>query len=231
MNCLWEAHMACGEAGINMEQIRFAQAKEASPYLELSLEYLNQKELDKSGTVEVNTYYRFYEIFKEMFQPDLQEYPELRAALTNLILHMLAENDVISGMTRAEYQKKMLAECVRKNCFNADIRKAFELFEGKQRQILLGGWLRCYCSGNSLALFTDMVHQLISDSIVYHSNKAPNKILIYTSMKETREAESRIFLLTEIFLDIYYEADVFYEYHFGMIGVVETMIIGDIALC
>ena len=231
MNWLWEIVLACREAGINMEQIRFSQAREASPYLELSLEYLNQKEPGESRAVEINTYYRFYEIFKEMFQPDLSEYPELRASLTNLILHMLAENDVISGMTRTEYQKKMLAECVLANCFDGDIRNAFALFEGQQRQILLSGWLRCYCGGNSLTLFTDMVHQLITDSIVYRSNEAPDEILIYTSMRKTREAESRMFLLTEIFLDIHYQVDVFYEYHFGIIGVAETMIIGEIALC
>jgi len=40
-----------------------------------------------------------------------------------------------------------------------------------------------------------------------------------------------MFLLTEIFLDIHYQVDVFYEYHFGIIGVAETMIIGEIALC
>ena len=82
-----------------------------------------------------------------------------------------------------------------------------------------------------LKLIHIMVHQLITDSIVYHSNEAPDEILIYTSMRKTREAESRIFLLTEIFLDIHYQVEVFYEYHFGIIGVAETMMIGEIALC
>lgn len=43
--------------------------------------------------------------------------------------------------------------------------------------------------------------------------------------------EERLSLLTDMFLDIRYQTEIFYEYHFGIIGVNETMQIGRIAIC
>lgn len=231
MNCLWEIVLAAKESGVKMRNIRFTQAKQGSPYMELSLDCLNQEDVDGLRNVEVNTYYRFYEIFKDMFQPELSEYPQLRASLTNLILHLLAENDVLKGMTREEYSKKMLAKCIMTGSFDADTKNGFLLFEPQKQWVLLSGWLRCYRAGDSLTLFSDMVHDLIEDSIVYHNNDAPNEILIYTSLRQTWEAERKISLMTEIFLDIRYQVEVFYEYHFGILGIEETMIIDEIAIC
>ena len=50
----------------------------------------------------------FYDIFKELYQPEMREFLSLRESLTNLIFHVLAGNDILSGMTREEYYKKLL---------------------------------------------------------------------------------------------------------------------------
>ena len=50
--------------------------------------------------VEVNLHYHFYEIFKELYHPEMREYRKIRDSVTNLIFHQLAENDAMSGMTR-----------------------------------------------------------------------------------------------------------------------------------
>ena len=82
-----------------------------------------------------------------------------------------------------------------------------------------------------MSVFLDMVHGLVADSIVYHNNEEPDEILIYTGLKQERSLEQRIRFLIDTFLDIRYQVEIFYEYHFGVIGVEETMQIDEIAIC
>lgn len=100
MNYLWEVLLGARKQGIAEDGIRFTMAKEYSAYMEVSNQFLNQKEMEEGQVVEVNPYYRFYDIFKELYQPEMKEYTRLRDSLTNLVFHQLAENDVLSGMTR-----------------------------------------------------------------------------------------------------------------------------------
>ena len=43
--------------------------------------------------------------------------------------------------------------------------------------------------------------------------------------------ERRILFLVDTFLDVRYRVEIFYEYHFGIIGIEETMKIDEIAIC
>lgn len=230
MNYLWEAELEARNAGIKRRNIRFRHTSNSSPYMEVALEMLNQEDIQGMNEIPVNTYFRFYSIFKDMFRPGYQEYPALRESLTNLILHMIASNDARKGMTREEYHKKMLLKDIQTGCFGAEIQNQFELFEKKQQEILLSGWLRNYRAGSSLTSFTDMVHAVIDDSIVYHGKDMPDEILIYTSLKNTSESEQKLSLLADIFLPVHYQVIVFYEYHFGIIGIDDTMVMDEIAM-
>lgn len=230
MNYLWEVELEAKKAGIKRENIRFCHTSNSSPYMEVSLDSLNQVNIQGINEIPVNTYFRFYSIFKDMFRPGYQEYTALRESLTNLILHMIASNDARKGMTREEYNKKMLLKDIHTDCFGIEIKKQFELFERPRQEILLSGWLRSYRAGSSLTSFTDMIHAVIDDSIVYHSKDKSDEILIYTSLKNTLESEQKLSLLADIFLPVRYQVIVFYEYHFGIMGIDDTMIMDEIAM-
>lgn len=230
MNYLWEIELEAKKTGIKRKNIRFFHTTNSSPYMEVSLEILNQEDIHGINKIPVNTYFRFYSIFKDMFRPEYREYTALRESLTNLILHMIASNDARKGMTREEYNKKMLLKDIQANCFGVELKKQFYLFERTQQETLLSGWLRSYRAGSSLTSFTDMVHAVIDDSIVYHGKDMPDEILIYTSLKNTSESEQKLSLLADIFLPVHYQVIVFYEYHFGIIGIDDTMIMDEIAM-
>ena len=115
MRYLWEVLLEAKKEQIPEERLRFVHAPQGSGYMELSLPCLNQtwlgeEEQPEDINIEVNTYYRFYDIFCEMFPPDEAEFPSLRESLTNLCLHMLAQNDIRMGMTREDYHKRLLAK-------------------------------------------------------------------------------------------------------------------------
>ena len=83
MNYLWEAVFMADGQGIPRERIRFLAAKDYSAYMEVSHMFLNQDAFDDDCRLEVNPYYRFYDIFKELYQPEMREFLSLRESLTN----------------------------------------------------------------------------------------------------------------------------------------------------
>lgn len=231
MRYLWEILLEAKEEGIPEGKLRFFHDPESSAYMEIAIPFLNETELGEEREIAVNTYCRFYHIFRNLFKPELKEYPELRKRLTNVILHMLAGNDVRRGMTKEEYYKKLLASDLADRVFGERAWSVFSTMGKQEKGFLMAGWLRSCRAGSSLEIFIDMVHGLIKDSIVYHNNDRPDEILIYTRMKKNKLLEERLSLLTDMFLDIRYQTEIFYEYHFGIIGVNETMQIGRIAIC
>ena len=229
MMFLWEALLCARTAQIPEQEIRFVHARHGSPCMELSLPCLNQTSLEKE--VEVNTYYRFYAIFKDMFPPEPPEFPALLDSLTDAALHMLAQNDIMRGMTREDYHKKLLADEVMRGGFGEAAVKVFCGMDKREQEKLLSGWLNLFRVGSALPVFLDMVHGLIEDSIVYLSRENPDEILLYTVFKKEPKLEQRIAFLADTFLDIRYHVEVFYEYHFWIMDIDETMQTDRIAVC
>lgn len=102
MNYIWDLLVRAGRSGIKRSDIHFVPAKVYSPYMELSHADLNAAAVEQE--VEVNPYYRFYDIFRDLFDPNNAEDSELRETLFDLIIHFLAELDLMQGMNKREYQ-------------------------------------------------------------------------------------------------------------------------------
>lgn len=230
MNYLWEVLLRAKQQGIKENTIRFVMAKNYSAYMEIAGEFLNQDTLEKSSVVEVNPYFRFYDIFKDLYAPELQDYPKLRDSLTNLLLHQLAQNDVLSGMTREEYYKKLLFQDLEQGAFGERAVEAIRLFERDEQEVVLSGMLRQYQTGSSLDIFKDMMEELVPNNIVYHSNDNFYEVLVYVDQKQNKRISTRIEFLIQMFIELPYHVDIYYEYHFGILGVGETMKIDEIAL-
>lgn len=231
MNYLWEVMLKAEGQGAEKEAIRFVTAKNYSAYMEVSEAFLNQEKLEEGLRVEVNPYYRFFDIFKDLYHPEMKEFLSLRESLSNLIFHVLAENDCVSGMTREEYYKKLLYQDLRHGDFGKTASEAIELFDKEEREVILSGLLRQYQTGSSLDIFKDMVEELFSEAIIYHSNENFYEILMFVGEKKEKRITSKVNFLVEMFVDLPYHMDIYYEYHFGILGVEATMKIDEIALC
>lgn len=230
MRYLWEVVLEAQEKEQELGRLRFFHEPDSSPYMELSLPCLNQTELEGQEEIGVNTYFRFYSIFLDLYGPEQQEFPQLRKSLTNVVLHMLAENDVRMGMTKEEYYKKLLAIDIAGGIFGRKASQVFPTFTKQEQGWLLSGWLRHYQVESPLTVFTDMVHGLIDKSVVYHNNDRPLEILIFINRKEDQVLKEKIKFLIYLFLDIQYHTEIYYEYHFPIIGVEDTMQIDEIAI-
>ena len=115
--------------------------------------------------------------------------------------------------------------------YGEDARTAMLLFEREEREIILSGLLRQYRTGSSLDIFKDMMEDLIPNNIVYHSNEHFYEILIYVGMKKEKKITAKIDFLVQMFIDFTYHVNIYYEYHFGIIGIEETMKIDELMMC
>lgn len=231
MNYLWEILLQAKEQGVEKKEIHFLPARSYSPYMELSEEMLNITMLEEPYTVEINPNYRFHSIFHKMFHPDIKDYYEFREGLFRLLLCQLGENDIRMGMTREEYYKKLLKETFVRGVYGEENAEAFALFRGEEREIILQSLLTLYRTGDSIGLFRYTMVALIPNCIVYASNDNPYEILVYVGRRKSEELERKIRFILEHFVNIRYEVELYYEYHFGIIGMEETMSIGEIAIC
>lgn len=231
MTYLWETLLKAKEDGISEGRIRYEAAKNYSAYVEIADPYLNQEALPANLRVKVNPYYRFFDIFKDLFPPDEGEFPRLRESLANLIFHQLAQNDIMSGMTKEEYYKTLLYHDIVNGSFGTTTKKNFNLFSRHEQEIILSGLLRQYQTGSSLDIFLDMMGTLIENNIVYQSNYKPQELFIFIGQKKVERLEAKMDFLIRMFVEIPYHVDLFYEYHFGIIGMEDAMVIGETILC
>ncbi len=231
MNYLWEILLQAKAQGIEEKDIHFSQAKSYSPYMELAEECLNTRRLEQPCYVELNPNYRFQKVFQELFHPEVADYPALRKGLFQLLIHQIGENDIRAGMTREEYYKKLLGRAFAEGDYGAEKKEAYLLFQGKDREMLLEELLTLYREGDSIELFRRVMTALIPRCIVYASNDMPYEILIYVGAGRTEKLEKKVQFVIGQFLNIRYRPELYYEYHFGIIGMEETMQVGEIAIC
>ena len=206
MNCLWEVMLKAKEQGVPEKNIRFQVSRAFSPYMEVSCPCLNQDTLEDIPVIEVNPYYRFYSIFKDLCHPEMKEFSQA-------------------------YYKKLLFQDFINNLYGAPAMEAMGLFNRNEREILLSGLIRQYETGSSLDLFKDMMEGLIQNNIVYRNNDDCHEIMVYIGQKYDKTIAAKMEHLIQLFVEIPYSVEIYYEYHFGIIGMDDTLHIDEIAIC
>lgn len=230
MNYIWDMLIQAEKIGIEMGDITFVPAKVYSPYMELSFADLNCLLDEVDPKIEVNPYYRFYGIFKEMFLPDIEEYYGLRRVLFDLIFHHLAEIDFYTGMNRQEFYKIFLGEEIGDGCFGEEIKRLWGEIEDSGQQAILDGALQLFQTGESLVLFGNILCGLFPGSSMYQNRLEKEEVLIYLGRKKDAIEERLITMIVHLFLPFQYTYRVYWESHFGIIGEEGTMGIGHIQL-
>ena len=74
------------------------------------------------------------------------------------------------------------------------------------------------------------LRELYPKANLYVHSENLRKFTIFTGVDKTKEEVERMEMLEKLFLPISYETDVFWKYHFGIIGVDESMKIGKTAI-
>ncbi len=230
MNYIWDILLQANSQNLDQKKIIFKCAKSYSPYMEVSFEDLNTTEIDEASIVEINPYYRFFTIFKNMFDINYEESLQFREVLFDIIIHHLGELDLKQGLTKKEYYKKFILKDILNNIFGEKIKNHIQIFNKSELDIVLNNLISLYETGTSIELFKRVVNKIFKKSIVYISQNHKKEILIYIGEPETRQLSCKIDALIELFLHMEYEVNIYWQYHFGLLGIDETMKIEKMVL-
>lgn len=230
MNYIWDILIRAQDQGIKKENIKFKNAEVCSPYMETSFAYLNVSNLPENMEIEVNPNYRFYEIFKDLFNINIVEDKEIREATLDIILHYLGEIDLKSGVCKEEFHKMFLYRDILNEIYGEELAKNIKEFNKKELDVFLNGLLTLTKTGSSILLLNKIIKIVFNKSIVY-MNKGSNKALyIYLGVKKTKENIKKINAIIDTFLPINISSKLFWNMHFGIIGIDNTMMIDEIVI-
>ena len=225
MNYLWEVLLAADEQDFPREKIRFEQTTAPSPYMEVAFEELNRQHLSETP-IEVNAYYRFSAIFDHLLD-GLADYPEFRECLYDILMHYLAEINMREGLCRSEYYGLFLKEDVKAGRFGRQFTEVFDTFERRHRRFVTECMVRLYGLGASVTLFRSVMRQIYPRSIIYLDSVERRELLVYIGKKETPKLRRQVEFLLSMFVPFDYVVHLFWDMHFGIISVDETMIVDD----
>ena len=90
--------------------------------------------------------------------------------------------------------------------------------------------LELYKNGASIALLTSLLQILYRNSIIYLDTTYKRELLIYIGKEKTRQLEKQIGFLMDLFVPLDISVQLFWDMHFGIISVEETMEPDDIMI-
>ena len=228
MNYIWDLVIKAERSGLTKKNINFSAAKIFSPYMELSLKYINTKEV--TPKVEVNPYYGYYGIFKDLFDINNSEETELRNTLFDIIIHFLADIDLIQGLNKRDYYLKFMLKDIESGLFGSENSERIKLFDRDEREIIAGNILRLYEMGEAVYLLIDTMRKIFKKSIIYANPEEKDELFIYIDQKESKTAQEKMELIKDFFVPVRFHTEIYWKNHFGIIGIDEIMMVDDIAL-
>lgn len=169
-------------------------------------------------------------VFESLLEEDIDGHDELRSALFDILVHYLSELDLREGLCRAEYYAQFLREDIESGLFGTKNAAVLRFFSKSQERFVLAGLLRLYRVGPSMRLFAQLLRELYPGSIAYLNTCAGRELLIYIGKKKTAALAAQVDLLCDLFVPADYELRLFWDMHFGLIGVDETMEIGGMMM-
>ena len=227
MNFIWDITLRAQQNKIYLDDLFFSPTADPSPCYEQSLYYLNQKEIT-DPKIEINPLMRFSEIFQYLLHPDLfyyleRDYQQFILYAFDALVHVLTEIDLCHGLTRREFYVRQLRRDMQQGVYGQDFAKAYALMSREEQLSVADEMLIVIQTGTSLGSFCHIIKQIFPGVVVYQVKKHPQIIYIYLDSPKTVTSEKKWQLIRDTFLPIGMEERVFWDIHFGILGIDATM--------
>ena len=229
MNCVWEVVLKAKKSGYGLEELRFINSQSPSPYTESSFDFLNSDTVE-NREIEINPLYRFAMQLGEIFLPDVVGYENVRAIFLDVMLHYVAIWDLRSGGDKKELRAMYILNEIQEGRFLKSIRETLLDLEFNKAKRIIFCLLDLYKCKDYITIFRKALKELYPKANLYIHSENLRKLILFTGVDKTKKDMERIEMLKELFLPISYETDIFWKYHFGIVGVKESMKIGKMAL-
>ena len=229
MNCIWEIALKAQKSGYNLEDLRFINSENPSPYTESTFDFLNADMIENS-IVEVNPIYRFANELGEVFLPDVKGYEKVREIFLDVIMHYIAVWDLRSGTDKKELRAMYILKEIESGAFLKRFRETLFYLGFEKAKRIVFCLLDLYECKDYITIFRKALRELYPKANLYNHSENLRKFTIFTGVDKTKEDMERMEMLKKLFLPISYETEIFWKHHFGIIGVDESMRIGETAI-
>ena len=198
MNCIWEIALKAQKSGYNLEDLRFINSENPSPYTESTFDFLNADMIENS-IVEVNPIYRFANELGEVFLPDVKGYEKVREIFLDVIMHYIAVWDLRSGTDKKELMAMYILKEIEEGKFLKSIRKTlFSLGFEKSKRIVFC-LLDLYECKDYITIFRKALRELYPKANLYNHSENLRKFTIFTGVDKTKEDMERMEMLKKLF--------------------------------
>lgn len=231
MNYLWDTIIKAKNAGVDVNEITYRVAKEYSAYMEMSFVDMNiimNKDMERE--VEINPYYRFYDIFKNMFDIENMEDVQVREELFDWMMHLIGSVDIKHGMNRQEFFRRFVQSDIEQGFFGEAAKESFTYFSQFEKEYITNQIVNLYKLDSPISILRKVVNYVFKYSYVYVNNIDKPEILIYAGIKKLEQYIQKMNFILDVFLPLGYEYRVYWDKHFGIIGKTATMRVDSIVL-
>ena len=139
INHIWGPYLAMLQQEGNLADLYYkVKDNRVSPYLELQADNLyGNGHSGKYLKLDVNPYIRFLKIFEPLLSPDDMGYEEFNQALSDILLHYLADLDLKSGMCKQDFYTSFIVKDLESGAYGGlDELKEFTI-DNKSINLLL----------------------------------------------------------------------------------------------
>ncbi len=229
MNYAWEAVLQAEKHSRERDDLRFVQASNPSPYIEVSVIDLNL-ESPEEDRVEINPLYRLEDVFGALFDCNITGMEQTRELLFDVCMHYIVQLDLREGLSKEDYYCKLIKDDIQQGKYGAAAGQRFPLFDKTEQKVILRSYLQLLKTGNYLEEFRKVIVRLYAHAFIYENSEYAYELLVYLGVKETEKERNRAAFLRDMFLPIQESVYWFFEHHFGIIGVDETMLTDEMVI-
>lgn len=229
MNYAWEVVLQAEKENRSRNLLLFVEASEPSPYIEVSMTDLNVDTLEEN-IVEINPLYRFEDVFGRLFDKNAGEMRQTREIFFDVCMHYIAQLDLREGLSKEDFYCELIAEDLEQGKYGVLAKERFRLFDKIEQKVILHSYLQLLKTGNYLEEFRKVVTRLYPRTIIYENNETVQELLVYLGIKETEKEREKAAFFVEMFLSVQETVYFFYEHHFGIIDVDETMVMDEMVI-
>jgi len=156
--------------------------------------------------------------------------PTFQDYLFDAVSHVLVQVDLHHGLTKRSFYVRCLMREMEHGGFGPSIAVHLQAIDQDKRERLSSLALTQLQIGASLLLFRKAVVLLFPDALLYQERYDPKQLLLFIADKKNEQLEHHTQLLEELFLPISHRLRVFWEHHFGGIGIEATMYTDNIEI-
>ena len=229
MNYAWEAVLQAEKHGRDRDSLRFVQASDPSPYIEVSVMDLNQ-ESPEEDRVEINPLYRLGDVLGQLFDRNIKGYTSLRNVFFDVCMHRIVRLDLREGLSKEDFYHSLIIHDIEEGIYGQTAQRRFSLFSKADRKNIVRVYLQLLKTGNYLEEFRSVMLRVYPQVFIYENNETAYELLVYLGVEESEAERERTAFLREMFLPMQETVHWFYGHHFGIIGVDETMIMDEMVI-